>query len=158
MDNETYIKAYKNVDNKKVIRRVLKLFREKYPNVMDKNTLSSCGMVALWRCINKHIDGKGNKFTTSLFNFCKWECQDAVRKLTSQNKTIQQFPEELDFVNTNKYYDDTEVLSLDPIVKMRFIEKKSVSRICRETGFSKTKINKAISNYLQKVKRDYHVK
>lgn len=71
MDNHTLFENYrKDPDIQRLITKVLSKFRRLIPY----DELVNCGMIGLWNAILIHRDGLGNKFTTSLYNFVRWEC------------------------------------------------------------------------------------
>ncbi len=76
IEDEEYRQALANQDNANIIRSET----TKYSKCLSKQDLSSCGLIALWRALQYHIDGLGQKFTTSLYRFIHWECRRELRK------------------------------------------------------------------------------
>jgi RNA polymerase sigma factor (sigma-70 family) len=80
--NREYCYAYAIPENRKIIRAAL----QAYAGLLPEDDLSSCGMVALWRCLKKHDPACNQRFTTSLHRFVHWECKKALRKQKVQRR------------------------------------------------------------------------
>jgi RNA polymerase sigma factor (sigma-70 family) len=73
--------AFNQQDNFLIIHKVLAKFNKQ----LDKDVLRQCGMVALWKCIQKH-DATKQKFTSSLYNLTRIECFNALSRQYSKRK------------------------------------------------------------------------
>lgn len=80
VSNEEYEAAWKNEDNRNMIRSETLA----YAKQLDENSLDSCGMQGLWKALQYHRNDKGQKFTTSLWRFIHWECQRELRRVNRQ--------------------------------------------------------------------------
>lgn len=69
-------------DNRNIIFSVLKHYSQK----LTPDELKSCGQIGLWKCLQYHDDSRGQKFTTSLFRFTRWECRQAIREKFGRRK------------------------------------------------------------------------
>lgn len=69
VSNEEFELALANKDNKNIINS----FAWKYRHVLDPDDIKSCGLYALWRCLQYHSNDFKRKFTTSLFMFLTFE-------------------------------------------------------------------------------------
>jgi DNA-directed RNA polymerase specialized sigma subunit len=108
------------VDNQNIIQSVL----VKYRLAISRDDLETCGMVAMWRCLQYHDPNRpskadpskpcNQKLTTSLHTFVTWECLRELRKVKNQEKRAakhgcRQYPtENLDNILTlnKKHYRD----------------------------------------------------
>ena len=79
ISDKEFEEAYKNTDNRNMIRMVCASFS----NTLSSDILESCGMLALWKCLRSHDEKYGQKFTSSLYRFVRWEC---IRELVSHNR------------------------------------------------------------------------
>lgn len=61
-------------DNRGIIRGV----GRRYSRTLSSDEIESCGLIAIWRCLNQHDDSYGRKFTSSLHQFMVWECNRAI--------------------------------------------------------------------------------
>lgn len=62
------------------VKAVTKHFLGKYRGKVPDDELESCGMTGLWKALQYHRPGFGQKLTTSLVRFLRYECQEAVRQ------------------------------------------------------------------------------
>lgn len=100
VSNEEFLKAYGDInastkeltqeqkDNRNIIYRVT----NKYRKYFDKEELLTFGLNAMWRTLQSHIEGKGNKFTTSLWTFTQWECNRQYKNKIKKKNTIVTVP------------------------------------------------------------------
>jgi DNA-directed RNA polymerase specialized sigma24 family protein len=145
VSNEVFNEAYNNIDNKKIINRVKKMYRNNIP----KEDLDDCGLYALWHALIFHKDEKG-KFTSTLYKMVNWKCNAYVKK---NNKPVPTSLDDTNLSYSQKFYDEFEdYISILPkdlaeIVEQRIVQKKTITQIGKERniGFdaAKSKINKA---------------
>lgn len=114
ISNEEFETAYSNIDNKKIINSFLK----KYSNVLSYEDIYSCGMIALWKCLQLH-DNTKQKFTTSLYRFMTWECMQNIVK-NNKKPHIS--------INNNQYgyLDETNLLIDDIIQQLDTKQQKTI--------------------------------
>lgn len=84
ISDEEFARAFRDRDNVGIIRGVTQSFTQ-----LGQDERDSCALNGLWRTLMYHQDGKGNKFTTSLHRFVRWECQ---RALSRQKKAPPPLP------------------------------------------------------------------
>lgn len=154
ISNEEYERAYNNKDNRKIINKVT----SRYVKQLDSHDRQSCGLIALWRCLENHQDIYKQKFTSSLWRFVHWECRRELRKKNRKKQLQYVLVPELDYV-AQKNTDETNVqeciMSLGEqhreMLKDYFYENKTMQEIADSRGFSKEtarqKINKAIKQF-----------
>ena len=73
--DEEFQEALDNIDNQKIIHAAC----TNYMASLSSDELKQCGLDALWRALQSHNPSFKRKFTTSLFKFVKWECNNAAR-------------------------------------------------------------------------------
>jgi DNA-directed RNA polymerase specialized sigma subunit len=146
--------AYKNRDNQSIINSVLK----KYSNTLDYDTLKSCGLHALWRCLESHSDEFKTKFTSSLYKFTKWECDREILKYNKRkDTTFELFDVAVEGEEISIFEDIEEILSPEhaSIVKMRFIEDHTLEEIGNHFGYTKEAARQKLKNALEILREVY---
>ena len=147
-----YNEAYKNKDNQKIIQSVL----SKYRRQLDKDTLKSCGLNALWRCLQSHSDNFKTKFTSSLWRFVNWECKKELQTLARtkyKSTELYDIPiEETSFT----IFDELHGL-LPPeyckIVKLRFEHGMTLREIGKVFGYTKESARLKLQHALKQIKQ-----
>lgn len=95
VSDEEYNQALANKDNLHVIKSVL----VKYRKALSREDLQSCGLKALWRALQYYRPEFGQKFTTSLHLFVRWECNHELKKRPKGGyEVVAFFEENMDFV------------------------------------------------------------
>ncbi len=149
--------AYKNSDNQNIIYSVLK----KYSNILDADTLKTCGLNALVRCLESHSDEYKTKFTSSLYKFTMWECDRERVKLEkhqSRMKSVELFDIIDDTGREASIFDDIEdVLPQEQvsIVKMRFEESCTLEEIGKRFGYTKESARQKLATALNTLREVY---
>lgn len=82
VSNEEFEKAYQSPDN----IRMIKSITSQYKNILDEDERESCGMQGLWEALVNHEENRGQKFTTSLFRYVTWRCDNCVRRTNKQRQ------------------------------------------------------------------------
>lgn len=84
--------ALKNSHNRAIIKQVAK----RYSSVLSYDDGYACGLVALWKTLAKHEANRGQKFTTSLYRFARWECLRTItRSKANKWKVSQEITEDI---------------------------------------------------------------
>lgn len=84
ISNNEFEVAYDNIDNQKIMRAACK----KYKMFLDSDVLHGCRLNGLWKCLIYHKSHDTEvKFTTSLYNYVKWECQKEIEKKIKNRQT-----------------------------------------------------------------------
>lgn len=154
--NQQYEEAYRNEDNIKVINKVLSLYQD-LPSEVRKD----CGLKALWRCLQFHEPEKGNKLTTSLWRFVRWECENEKKKLRTlksrrRNKSIELFDVEDTTTVTADVFSDIDLIldtESSSIIRLRFVEKMTLKEIGAKFGYTKEAARQKLNHALSEVKR-----
>lgn len=152
VSNKEFEKAYKNQDNRNIIKSATK----KYFNKLSQDSQISCGMQGLWRCIQNHDDSYGRKFTTSLYLHVDWECK---RELGILNRKPLSFLGECDndIPSPPIIGDMSEILEHLPekqreIMYQRFYENRTLEEIGKKQGYSKEAARQNINKILSKLR------
>lgn len=157
---------------------IIKMVTIRYSKIIQEDDLISCGIYALWRALRSHDAKYGQKFTTSLYRFCEWECKRELRKKNKKNKYyILDFQRAchsetirgkaiidmggISIFSREEGRDFEELLEMldlgeKSIIEKRFKEEKNITEISKETNLSKLKIKKTIDSAMSKI-RDYYL-
>jgi hypothetical protein len=84
--------ALKDINIVKIMNKASKRFK----NQLDKDTIKTCQLNALWKTFVNHDPAKGAKFTTYLYNGVFIEC---MKEIKFYNKSLR---------NTGKLHDNIE--------------------------------------------------
>lgn len=146
ISNDDLMAAIADPKNQQMISKVCK----RYSNALAPSVLKSCGEAAVWRCLQSHIDGKGNSFTSSLYKFLHWEC---LRELGT-NKFQYEEIGECNFGELGPDPNDAlivkELLSALPeknqkIVVARYMEGRTLADIGATHNYSKQGIQNILT-------------
>ena len=145
-------KAYKNQDNKNIIKAATK----KYSSRLSQDAQKTCGLHGLWRCIKNHDDKYGRKFTTSLFIHVDWECKREIGALSRKPLSfLGEFDNEIAFTPASGEISDIlETLSEKQrqIIHQRFYENRTLEEIGKKQGYSKEAARQNINKILSKLR------
>jgi DNA-directed RNA polymerase specialized sigma subunit len=157
INNNDYNIAYDNLSNKRIIKYVLYQYRK----ILDYDTLKSCGLHALWRCLQYHDDKYKRKFTSSLYQFVKWECEREIKsKYKSSKNTINIDCDIIADEKSNLFTYISNILDKESfnLIKLRFIDGMTLDEIGKECGFTKEsarqKINRILLHLRKRVYKD----
>lgn len=141
-------------DNRHIITNVLKDYRSQ----LSEDELKTCGMMALWRCLSYHRAEFGQKLTTSLHRFVRWECDREINRRTGKRKKhrpkvvalpdvseeagrqhrgrepMPDMQEDLDHV---MYYLEMLPEEQKAVVRQYYVDGLTMSEIGRVNGYSK---------------------
>lgn len=157
--NAEFEDALNNKDNRLVILKVLSGFSRS----ADWDDLWTWGLNALWYTLRNHVDGAGQKFTTSLWTSVSWEC---MRQLRNSGKSVQSVNVDFDVVDRNfsersHFREEMACLSevvpkLSPyeqrLLKDRFFWGKTMTEISGEHEVSEQLVTDRINLLLNKIK------
>lgn len=172
VSNEEFEAAMKNKDNANLIRSISKRF---YPLIDHEDLRSACHL-GLWRALQYHDPKFGQKFTTTLFRFVRWECQKELRRQGLAKKRFVQFPQ-ADYSSYDTAEEDGRLLDFERrdelehvksrmkklsgehrrLVEMRYIKGMSTEDIGEVQGYSKETARKRLMeavNVLREVCND----
>lgn len=155
--NQQFELAYRNEDNIKITNKVLSF----YKSVLPDEVLKDCGLKGLWRCLQFHNPDNGNKLTTSLWRFVRWECENEKKKLRTlksrrRSKSIELFDVEDDTTVSMDIFNDIDSMldnESSSIIRLRFVEKMTLKEIGVRFGYTKEAARQKLNHALSEVKR-----
>lgn len=134
--------AYQNIDNKKIINS----FYKKYRKRLSVDEIKSCGLIALWKCLQCH-DSSKQKFTTSLYRFMTWECLQELKKKykTFNTCSLSGF---VHYDHSNIDLDDLfqSLNQTDKNILDMLIDNQSITFIQKSLSISETDLQKSIKS------------
>lgn len=149
----------RNEDNQNIIKTVT----NKYRAIISIDDLQRCGLHGLWRALQYHQDGRGQKFTTSLYRFVDWECKKELNRITKQRKNVS-----LETIKIDVPYwgptEDTEhlreCLKLLPkpesqLVDMYYFRDMTLEEIGRNNRYTKEAARQKLNKAVQKLTKIY---
>jgi RNA polymerase sigma factor (sigma-70 family) len=158
--NEEFERQWKNIDNQRVLRSVLR----KYKHLLPNDVLHSCGMVAVWKACGNHNWSMETKFVSSVYRYAKWQCQTEARKASKRIRTIglkrSYEKATLDIPKCLTKHGEVqeliETLSFDwqkDIIRQYYINGKSLSAIADIYGYSKETARKKLSEAVGELRK-----
>lgn len=158
VSNEEYIAASKNEKYSKIINSVLRNYKSSIP----QEDLETCGVDGLWRCLGYHIDGKGNKFTTSLWMFVTYECLRKLKKIQRDSRlhmvSLDNAEEQADTTGiSNKLMDIIHVLpeSDKTLIQEYYFDKYTMKEIGDRHNCSKETVRNQIKKVIARLRHLY---
>jgi len=160
VSNEEFQEALANQKNRYVLEKI----KHWFVHQLSRDDLESCGQAALWRTLQYHREGRGTKFTSSLAQYCKYECLNWLRKLNRQRIN----EEEIDGDFEVDYGDHAErsVLVkecldfLTPserrLIEQYYLERRTLGEIGRLNHLSKPSVAKYIRRALKKIRESVY--
>lgn len=150
--NNEFVKELDKPENKAIIFTVTR----KFFKVLDEDERRGCGLAGLWKTLAYHIDGKGNKWSTSLYG---WTLKECIRELKSKQKNRKNTFLVEDFRDDNFYYKEIiRDIILDLSSKERelfiqyFIERRTLKNVGEINGYSKESARTKINRIKRKIK------
>lgn len=149
INNNTYNKALSDPSNVLIIKSVCK----KYSSSIPPDELKSCGLIGLWKCLQKHDYKQKTAFTSSLYRWVNWECLAFLRK-SRYNQKLRTCDNSL--IDNQLKYDNDNIESLleglpeyeKSIMIYRYVYNMTLEEIGKEYGYSKESIRKHINKTL----------
>lgn len=150
-------------NNRSIIYKVI----NKYRRYFEFDELVSFGLVGMWRALASHIDGKGNKFTTSLWRFVDWECKRQYRNKTKRKKvihtvSIDNLEVEDKIIDGDLFYLHEKLSELPDLDKQilteYYLEGYTMQEIGDKNGYSKEAARQKIKKALVKLNEKCGVK
>jgi len=149
--NDEFETAIKNPNNRSIIKFVCNQYRD----WLTEDTLISCGLNGLWNCLEKHNPKLGNKFTSSLYLFVKWQCAGQIRQnknnryVELREDIVDESPAVLDCMIVHEYLEKLPKRQ-KKVVYDKFFEGKNGAEIARELNCTRENVRqlleRAISN------------
>jgi len=152
--------ALKIEDNRNIMRKVT----SRYAALLHPDDLYTCSLYALWRTLQCHDPSYNQKFTTSLFRFCEWECKRELRKnstkVLSMTVPLEQASQsdvgEESFPTVDDEWIREAVDQLNDedreIVQFYFLESRSLREVSAKFGWSKQMARKRKNEAMKNLK------
>lgn len=148
--NRDYADAWANPTNRRIMARVAKLYRGKMP----REDIVYCSQMALFRCMKSHRDSSGNRFTTSLYQYTKWQLQNGLR---NYYRELQRQPPMQSIDNFEHLTIGERIMSFDVqdcllkltpqerhLIEQTYVYNKSLRELEKEEGISRQTINRKL--------------
>lgn len=158
--DEQFREALDIEDNRNIMRKVT----SRYAALLHPDDLYTCSLYALWRTLQCHDPSYNQKFTTSLFRFCEWECKRELRKnstkILSMTVPLEQAAQsdvgEETFPTVDDEWIKEAIEQLDDedreIVRFYFIEQHSLREVSARFGLSKQAARKRKNEAMKNLK------
>lgn len=145
-------------DNRRLIASVTKWYAGKLP----REDIRYGWMTALFRCLRWHQYNRGNKFTTSLYRFLKWELNRSLRDhIRSKKSSMLPLDESeiagVDYSLKRELDDCMDRLSEEEsmVLNQRFVHGMSTREIGESNGYSHTKASRNVDRAMKRLKEIY---
>jgi RNA polymerase sigma factor (sigma-70 family) len=149
--NEEFKKAWADENNRKIVSAVSRKFK-----IIPYEDRKSFELICVWKTLAQHVEGKGNKFTTSLWTISNWEFLREYKQIAKRSKIKTVSLEKFQILADEE--DCTlehlkECINLLPtshqeILTLYLLERNTMQEIGNMFGFSKEtarqRINKAM--------------
>lgn len=172
VSDEEFYKAYGNRNSKNLTpeqsinRSILGKASSMYIKSLNRDELLSCELEAMWKTLQYHEEGKGNKFTTSLWTFTVWACNNLLReKKKKRNRVLVttsipieniDIPVEYDTIDSDYITECFKKLNnkeLELVLRQYYLESHTMEEIGKLNGYSKETARKKISKGLAKMRK-----
>jgi RNA polymerase sigma factor (sigma-70 family) len=147
--------ALSKSENIDMIHKVCYTYRKSLP----PSVLKSCGEAAVWRCLQSHKEGMGQRFTSSLYRFLHWECLREIHQNSTKLDTLEisehEAPENVSMLDRLILKECLESLpeTERKIVIARFIENRTLTDIGNMFNYSRQGIRNILFRSLTKMKK-----
>lgn len=160
VSDHEFSEAYASPDNTRIINKATSKFR----SILDEDERSSCGTQGLWEALQNHEDGKGNKFTSTLYQYVYWRCSTKAKNiLKNKGKEVlftdygaspeKTFEEQSEIAEIYEVMDKRLSPQDNQILKDYFINKLTIQEIADKNGCSKCTISGKCKRSLEKLRR-----
>lgn len=122
---------------------ILKKMGMAYSNRLSPDELKNCADLAIWKTLQSHKNNRGQKFTSSLVNFFKWECLLVINFLNRHRaEEMGNVEPEWDSSGDTAHEEVKDLLSLlndkeQQIIKDRYIDGMSMRDVAQKHGMSR---------------------
>lgn len=152
------MEAMRNQDNKSIIRKVT----NRYISSISKDELNRCGWHGLWKALSYHQDGRGQKFTTSLYRFVDWECKRLLKRSNfSKNISLEGAKIDIPYSEGREDIEHLrECLKLLPkneseLVDMKYFREMTLEEIGAVYGYTKENARQKLARVMEKLHKIY---
>jgi DNA-directed RNA polymerase sigma subunit (sigma70/sigma32) len=151
--NDQIENALKDLNIVKIMNKASRRFK----NQLDKDTIKTCQLNALWRTFVNHDPAKGAKFTTYLYNGVFIEC---MKEIKFKSKSLRNTGKLHDNIQENKnQYLLTDILDeLNVEEKEIFLDRLSnmtIAEMAAKYGKNRESTRRKMHNVLKKVSHKF---
>lgn len=158
--NDDYERAYNDLDN----QRIMLAASSSFVNKLTPEARAEQMRIALFRCLLKFDPSRGKKFTTSLFEYTKWACLNAVRdrkRIKHRSMiSIEDQPEPTSPINPNQEDIDhiRECMGfLNPrdrsIIDQYYIQNMTLDEIGKSNAYTRQAASQNLTRATQRLRR-----
>lgn len=154
VSNKEFEIALKNKDNINIMNSA----STKYQSILENDILQSCKLIGLWKAMlfnaKQHIT---SKFTTLLYNYVSWECQQEIRRNRKYSSRYVDYQD--DYIDS-KHYNTIDIIDIldglkpqeQELLTKRYIENMTLVEIGQALGISKDTVRTKIIDILDNVR------
>jgi hypothetical protein len=150
MDLNTKIEnALKDLNIVKIMNKASKRFK----NQLDKDTIKTCQLNALWKTFVNHDPQKGAKFTTYLYNGVFIECMKEIKFYQKSSRNTGKLHDNIK-ENKNQYLSIDILDELNEEEKQIFVDKLSnmtIAEMSTKYGKNRESTRRKMHKVLQKI-------
>lgn len=154
IDDATYRAALRKAENINILRSV----GRRYSKQIDRDELLRCRLMALWRTLQYHEDGRGQAFTTNLYRFMEYECRNCLDGLR-RRRPLEVLPADLTTAPAEQTpaFEVGDLLgALDPdtreLVRLYYLDGWSVADLARKQRRSKEWVRRQLREALGRMR------
>lgn len=145
--------ALKDINIVKIMNKASKRFK----NQLDKDTIKTCQLNALWKCFVNHDPAKGAKFTTYLYNGVFIECMKEIKFHQKSAKNTGKLHDNIQD-NSNPYLLIDILDELDDEEKMIFLDRMSnmtIAEMAQKYMKNRESTRRKIHKTIQKIAKKF---
>jgi len=150
--DEEFEKEFKNINNAKIMNKVCGF----YKNVIPKEDLYGCKLVALWKALVKFDISCGQKFTSYLYNSIKWECQKELYIINKYRRGADYNDDLFECFdqNSTEMLDAIKMLPprIQDAIEQRFFYGFTMEEIGKKNSYSRETARRYVKKGLEKLK------
>jgi len=152
INNDEFLRALNDINNLRIMNKVCSF----YQNILSKDELHRCKLLALWKAMCRFNPSCGKKFTSYLYNSVKWECQKELYHVNKHRKGIT-YTDSL-FEYFDRY--DTDIIDaieklpskFSKVIKQKFFNSMTMEEIGLENDYSRETARRNVKRGLEKLK------
>ena len=141
------------------IVKIMNKASRRFKNQLDKDTIYTCQLNALWKTFVNHNPSKGAKFTTYLYNGVFIECMKEVKFSTKlSSKATGKLHDNLTKMDNNALISEMLDELKDPTEKEIFLDKMSnmtISEISVKHNTNRESARRKIHKIIQKLQKKF---
>jgi RNA polymerase sigma factor (sigma-70 family) len=152
ISNDDFLKALKDSNNLRIMNKVCSF----YQNILSKDELHRCKLLALWKAMCKFDPSCGKKFTSYLYNSVKWECQKDLYNVNKYRKGITYSDSLFEYFDRH----DTDIVDtieklpnkFSKVIKQKFFHNMTMEEIGTKNHYSRETARRNVKRGLEKLR------